>query len=170
MCSFQRTLVKEATAKAGRADGQKQTRVIWAEHLSPVAAKEWESGVLHAKVPDTRAPSAPPRYPRPRSCTIAVVSEVGLGSSCRTTGPEVSARKPTGALVVACWPVRTFPTPSRWRLRRLAAAGASLLASLRGSVCPQPISRRQNLVAVVRIANVRTSGSSVTLVYAFDRL
>lgn len=91
MCSFQRTLVKEATAKAsGRAAGQKQTRAGWAEHHSPVATREWAPGVLPTIFPGTRAPSAPPRYPRPHSCTIAVVSEVDLGSSCRTTGPEVS--------------------------------------------------------------------------------
>lgn len=61
MCSFQRTLVKEATAKArGRAAGQKQTRVIWVEHPSPDSATERESGAPPAKVPDTRDPSASP--------------------------------------------------------------------------------------------------------------
>lgn len=62
MCSFQRPLVKEATAEAfGRAAGQKQTRAIWAERHSPAAARGWVSGVLPAKVPDTRATLAPPR-------------------------------------------------------------------------------------------------------------
>lgn len=113
MCSFQRTLIKEATAKAsGRAAGQMQTRAVWAEHHSPVATREWASGVLPAFFPGTRAPSAQPRYPRPHSCTIAVVSEAGLGSSCRTTGPKTSARKSTGGLDVEFWLVRTFPTPS----------------------------------------------------------
>lgn len=68
---------------------------------------------LPVEVPDTRAPSAPPRYHRTRSCTIAVVSEVDLGSFCRTTGSEASARKSIGGLGVECWLVRTFPTPSR---------------------------------------------------------
>ncbi len=40
MCSFQRTLVKEATSKAsGRAVGQKRRRFIWAERPSPAAAR-----------------------------------------------------------------------------------------------------------------------------------
>lgn len=38
MCSFQKTLVKEATAKAsGRAAEQKRRRFIWAEHPCQVS-------------------------------------------------------------------------------------------------------------------------------------
>lgn len=79
--------------------------------LSAVA-REWVSGAPPGGIANTQAPSAPPRYPQPHSCTIAVVSEAGLGSSCRTTGPEVSGRKAAAALGVERWPVRTFPTPS----------------------------------------------------------
>jgi len=71
------------------------------EPLSGVA-REWVSGAPPGRIAYAQAPSAPPRYPQPDSCTIAVVSEAGLGSSCRMTGPEVRGRKSAGALDVEC--------------------------------------------------------------------
>ncbi len=112
-------LLPEDLGQGGYLEGFRARRRAEAKALhlggAPLAGRRQgvDIGLAAVKVPDTRAPSAPPHYHQPHSCTIAVVSEADLGSSCRTSGPEVSARNSTGGLDVEYWLVRTFPTPSR---------------------------------------------------------
>lgn len=95
VCSFQRTLVKEATAKAPRrAAGQKQTRVIWAEHPSPVAATDWESGVLPAKVPDTRTRQLRPARIEPIAAPSRWYQKLTSGVPARRQGPRPAPASP----------------------------------------------------------------------------